>query len=209
MKPAYHIALTAVEKRLIADLAAIQSQIEWLMQLSIKKALVVERDTARAILGSTNLSANADIWIRIMREDHPHEEVVAWAEYAFSEMAALAKGRNDFLHTLFGFVPPGGGGVDDLYFNWGHSDWEGERSSDRMAVRVKSNIAAPLKDLRIVRDRAAYLSIAVAHVEWTASHDHTADDGSPWLRRLGGPLPPPKGEWGPHKATKRPPPPKS
>ena len=203
MRPAYHIALTAAEKRLIADLAAIQSQIEWLMHLCLMHLLNLESATVRAILGSTSIASNADIWIRVVRERHPFEEIVLWAEYCYGEMPALAKSRNDFLHTLFGFAETTDG---DVYFAFGHVGGALDRNSPRVAMRVKNQARALLSELRDARNRAAYLSLAFAHVEWTAIPD---SDGSPWLRRLGGPLPPLKGEWGLHKATRRPPPPQS
>lgn len=204
MKPAFHISLTATEIRLVAELAAIQSQIEWLMQLSLVDILGCKFATARKILGSTNMAPNSEIWIAAIREKtKPTDEKAQWAEWAFSEMAHIAKGRNDFLHTLFGFTDDQGANV---WFQWAHIAKPRLEKRERIALRVKSAVRAPIEELEAVRNRAAYLSIAMAHIE--ALFD-SGDGKSPWRRRLGGPLPPLKGETGPHKARERPPPPRS
>lgn len=206
MKPAFHISLTAPEKRLVAELAAIQSQIEWLMQMSLAYLLDVEFGTARQILGSTNLGANSETWIQVVREKWAGKtefaEAVEWAEWAFSEMTHIAKGRNDFLHTLFGYRDD----QDDVWFTWAHLAKPRSDSRKRVAIRVKSAVFSPLSELKAVRDRAAYLSIAMAHIETVAAD---FDGRSPWPRRLGGPRPPLKGETGPHKARARALPPRS
>lgn len=209
MRPAYHISLTAPEKRMVAELALIQSQIDWLMQLTVAAVLDVSHSAARSIMGSTSLAANAEIWLAAVREKHPFaEEILPWAEYVFGEMAAMAKGRNDFLHTLYGVVDKPGEPAN-LAFSWGHVGGRDERGEERGAVRVKNAAAVSIADLRLTRDRAAYLSVAVAHIEWTATDPLDDNGASPWLRRLGGPLPPPRGEAGFRKATKRQSPPRS
>jgi hypothetical protein len=207
MKPAYHISLTAQEKRLITELAAIQSQIEWLMQITVGELLEISPPAFRLVMGSTSLAINAQIWLEVVREKHPLKaHILPWAEYVFGEMEAMAKGRNDFLHTLYGVQTDAD--PASLAFNWGHVGDKLDRGKTRSGVRVKNAARVSLDELRGVRERAAYLSIATAHVEWTAS-DPLGDGGSPWLRRLGGPLPPPKGEAGFRKATRPPPRPRS
>ena len=199
MRPAYHIALTATEKRIITDLAAIQSQIEWLMWLTVKNLLELTPEASRKIMASTSFNANAEIWIGIVRDKHPHKSCIEWAEYAFVEMGKHARNRNDFLHTLYGFGD-GLSGPDEMALGWGHVGWGTDRNTPRMAVRLKSVQLAPLAELAKIRHGAAHLSVVVAHIEWMSD---PANDGSPWLRRLGRQLPPPKPAPEPRKATKR------
>jgi hypothetical protein len=182
LKPAYHISLTPAEKRLIADISALQSQIEWLMRLTVQHLLDVTPATAHRIMGSTSIAANAGIWVAVVCEKHHDEVAKEWAQYAFNKIGNLAEGRNDFLHTLYGFATPGAS-QGDISFMHGYAVTREDMKLPRRAMRVKFDKQRPLSDLRVVRNSAVYLSVIFAHVEHEASPYKIAP--SPWLRRLG------------------------
>jgi hypothetical protein len=187
MKPAYHISLSAADKRLIADISAIQTQIEWLMRLTIQHLLKIKPATALKIMGSSSITTNAEIWIYAIRDIHQKDEVKTWAEYAFTQMKEMAKGRNDFLHTLYGFAT-NGAPQGDISFLYGHRIFKRHTKLPKRAVRVRTSVEVFLNDLKKVRDHAAYLSLVFAHIQSeTSPHP---DEHSPWLRRLGTQLPP-------------------
>ncbi|MGH7015228.1 MAG: hypothetical protein ACREEL_13940 [Stellaceae bacterium] len=60
IKPAYHIPATDEELRLIGEPAAIQGQIEWMMQHTLIFSLGTLPDAARAILGSAGVGTEVD-----------------------------------------------------------------------------------------------------------------------------------------------------
>lgn len=189
IKPAYHISLSAPQKRLIGELAALQSQCEWLMQLAVRRLLGLSMDTVRVLMGSTSIAANANIFISVVREKAVDPEVRAWAEYAFAQIEDLARSRNDFLHTLYGIRPPEEGSEVDVLFAYGHRSDPFSKDPDlRVGIRVRSHSVVPLSQLKDIRDRAAYLTIVFAHVDWLASPE--TNGPSPWLRRLKSKLPP-------------------
>jgi hypothetical protein len=194
MEPAYHIALTATQKRMIAELAATQSQIEWLMQLTVMHLLEVSGEAARVIMGSTSLAANAQIWISVVREKHPEDGCRAWAEVAFKQMSDLAKSRNDYLHSVYGY----GETADDISFMFSHVIEPTDKVFPTAGIRVKTLAIAPLSRLRAARDQAARLTVILAHIEWEASPEDF--DASPFLRRLGGRHPPTSPTARPRKA---------
>src|ERR1700760_2259099 len=105
MKPAYHIALTATEKRLIAEIAATQSQIEWLMRLTVQHLLGVLPQLALKIMGSTSIAANAEIWISTVREKHPNKGAKEWAEYAYGQVSDLSKTETIFCILFLASLP--------------------------------------------------------------------------------------------------------
>lgn len=206
MKPAYHISLSAVEKRLIAELSAVQTQSEWLMRLTIQHLLDVTPFTAQRIMGSTNIESNVMIWISVVRENHPDEAVKEWAEYAVSRMRSAAQSRNDFLHTLYGLATDGElqGNTSFIY---GHRATKRHMDLDRRAIRVRTSTEAPLKDLRKLTDQAAFLTLVFAHVE--ESVNPTSNGKAPWLDRLGSKRPPQAKPLKAPKATTRRSPPQS
>jgi len=65
--PAYAIPLSQTELSLIGEICAIQGQIEFLMQTITRTLLGVDHVTVLAILGSTTIGTNADIFIKIVR----------------------------------------------------------------------------------------------------------------------------------------------
>ena len=207
MTPAFHIFLTAAEKRLVADIAAIQSQVEWLMRLTVQHLLSVSPETAQNIMGSTNIGSTSSVWRDVIRDKCEDDAVKQWAEFAFAQMSDMAKGRNDYLHTLYGLdtdqAPHG-----RVSFMFSHEVSRKNMKEPRRAIRVKTSADAPIADLKAVRDRAAYLSRVLAHIERSVS-PHCRDMPSPWPRRLGSKLPPESPKAKPTKGKGHPPRPQS
>ena len=211
MKPAYHIALTASEKRMMAELAAIHSQIEWLMRLTVQHLLTISPALARTIMGSTVIRANAAIWIATVRQKHPDTRCKEIAETAYEGITQLAQNRNDFIHAIFGFATEEENveRMGPLHFWPGHhtNSQKYMRSLPRRAVRVRTSTEIPLPTIAEVHKEAARLSVMFAQVEWGVNP--TATGRSPWLRKLAA-LPPSRPQKGQPKKGKgrgnRPPP---
>lgn len=201
MRAAFQIPVSAETLQTIGELCAIQGQIEWCFQNTVRNLLEIEQPTGLAIMGSTSIGANAEIWIRVVREKIADKQAVQFAELAYKEISILAQGRNDFVHAVYG-SPKGEPG-----------EWflrpDLERLSPAVgavAVRVRNRSVKETSTLNEVRDKAALTSLLVAHVNWIAFE---GDGPSPWLDRLAPLLPPehPKAE--PRKAKGKPPPPES
>lgn len=181
MKPAYHVFLSATQKRLIAELAAIQSQIEWLMQLTVKHLLECNPETARLLMGSTNIRVLADSWLAVVLENTNDPIMEEWVRRAHREIADLARDRNSFLHTLYAHQD--GDTPDDYNVAIAHEPRARTRTAAPSAIRIRNNKAVDLTGLRDARDRAARASVLFAHIEWIAME---IDVPSPFLRRLAG-----------------------
>jgi hypothetical protein len=207
MKPAYHISLTSREKILITELNAIQAQIEWLMRLTVQHLLNISPDTAKGIMGSTSIETNSNLWIKVIREKHPDSSIKQWAEFAFLRIKELSKGRNDFLHTLYGFAVENDVLFGPISFIYGHIAKKRHKAIPRRAVRVRTSAIAPLDDLNTARNEAAYLSVVFAHVEASANPSEVGR--VPWLHRLGSKHPPQSQSVKPKKGKGRAPPPRS
>lgn len=179
MKPAYHIHLTATQKRQIAEIAAIQSQIEWLMQLTVKHILGCSPDVARTLMGTTNIRALADSWLAVALDGAEEGEAQAWVRLAHREIGALAQDRNAFLHTLYAHQA----GDDPEDYNVAVAHERGSRPNLALpaAIRLRNNKAVDLSGLDAARNRAARASVLFAHIEWLAME---LDAPSPFLRRL-------------------------
>lgn len=179
IKPAYHIFLDVTQKRLIADIAAIQSQIEWLMQLTVKHLLECNPDTARLLMGSTNIRVLADSWLAVVLENSEDQDVEAWMHLAHREIASLAQDRNAYLHTLYAHQD--GDTPDDYNVAVAHEPRARTRTAAPAAIRIRNNKAVDLSGLRAARDRAARASVLFAHIEWLSMD---LDAPSPFQRRL-------------------------
>ncbi len=206
IKPAYHIFLTPTQKRLIAEISAIQSQIEWLMRLVVQHCLACEAATARSIMGSTSIAANAKIWFDVVSESWAgHDDALEWADAAYAGISKLAEDRNSYLHTLYAHRDGDGDGDQNFNVAFAHQLSKGERSRMPAAIKVRTNKPVSLSDLRGARDRAARLSIIFAFFEWEAMEIEGAPN--PFSRRLAAlpPMPPhtPRAERA--KAQQRPP----
>jgi hypothetical protein len=101
MKPALHIPLSDASLRMLGEICAIQGQIERLMQESLWMLLDMWIDDAAAILGSTNLRNNVDIWARIVSSKCEDRRTLAHVTAVVDGIATLTTGRNDFIHAIF------------------------------------------------------------------------------------------------------------
>ncbi len=132
--------------------------------------------------------------------------MLAWAEHAFLQLKDLAADRNNFLHAFFGLAgldPNDPDDVDVIVSQWIRAP---DRGRPAVGVKLRTNAVVPLTGLREARDRAARLSIEVAHVEFSVMQ---LDFPSPFRRRLGARRPPPTPKKQPRSAKAPPPPPGS
>jgi hypothetical protein len=160
MEPAYHIPLTEAELRLIGETCAIQGQIEFLMQNAVMHLLDAEFHTALTIMGSTSIHTNAEVWLAVIRDKCDDSELVALAQQIKNDLGAAAKGRNDFVHALFAIATADGLSIK-LNRTKPSTDAEG---GTPVAVRTKTRNQRPASDIQAVRDRAANISRAMAHL---------------------------------------------
>ena len=178
--PAYNINLSSTQKRLVCDIAAIQSQIEWLMRMTVQELLDVPPHIARQIMGSTNFNANAEIWIGCLRTKKAGEKYLPWAEWATTKIQWMTANRNAYLHTLFG-MDTRGQPQGDVSFRVGHRPSWRFAQLRPAAVRVKSNKPADLEALADTYRKICFISRVVAHVQWSAGPKAVP---SPWRDTL-------------------------
>ena len=171
MEPAYHIPLTEVELRLIGETCAIQGQIEYMMQQIVSILLDTDHTATLAIMGSTSIHTNADVWLAVIQDKCCDTALIESAQKIKAEMAQAAKGRNDFVHALFATSTP-----DGLGFMIGAGPIE--NGGPPIAIRTKSRKQRPASEIQEVRDNAARISRAIAHIKHCLRGDDAAR--SPW-----------------------------
>lgn len=179
--PAYHISLTASQKRIIAEIAAIQSQIDWLMRLTVKRLLDVSTDTASAIMGSTATRTNSKIWLKIINEKHPSTEAKEWATYAIYNLENLTSVRNDYLHTLYGIHADYAALPNQIVFAVGDRRATHLHLRKQKALKISNQKVVDLARLGPIRDEAARLSCVFAHIDTLVTEKSVY---SPWRHRL-------------------------
>lgn len=184
------------------------------MLIAVKRLLDVSYGAACQVMGSTKISANADTWIQIVRERHPLPDAKSWAEYGFTQVSVLAKGRNDFVHALYGLDASQlaqGESAPVLIMPRTSRDAAGLISLNPAikpaASRVKGRSIRPLAELSRVCEQAAHLSVITAFVAETCNPS-TASLAT-WRRRLGSRLPPQASSAAPPPAKGRRSPPRS
>jgi hypothetical protein len=184
MLPAYHVPLTDDQFKLIGEICAIQGQIEWMMLTTVREALGIPKELALRIMGSSAIGTNADIWIRCVRKKQRNKFMLAMAQRAFDEIKDLAEGRNDFVHAAYFARDPTNPDFPFVYFAE-----EGlpavATGNEAVAVRVRNDKTVPINKLKEVREKAAEISVRIAHVNWvTIIQRRYRDWQSPWLDRL-------------------------
>jgi hypothetical protein len=157
MEPAYHIPLTDTELRLIGETCAIQGQIEYLMQNMVGLLLDTEHEATMTIMGSTSIHTNADVWLSVIIDKCNDAQIIEAARQIKTDMGEAVKGRNDFVHALFATTAPDGGG-----FMIGAGPIIG--GGTPVAIRTKGRKQRAASDIQGVRDRAAKISRAMAHI---------------------------------------------
>ena len=183
MDPAYHIPLGADRLKLIGEICAIQGQIEWMMQNTVREAFKVDNPLTQRIMGSTSIGTNAEIWIGVVRRKQRRKGILAHAEQAFRDIKDLAEGRNDFVHAVYFTKNPGSRtGMFIRVAEAGSHNPANSRTA--IAVRVRNRKEVSVRKLAEVRDIAAAISVRVAHVHWSTTMERVLREPSPWLGRL-------------------------
>jgi len=212
MRPAFQIMLEPASLQLIGEICAIQGQIEWAMLGTVRQLLGVERRTAQHIMGSTSIAANAQIWLSVVNESQCDDETKDIAGVGFKRLAALAEGRNDFLHAVYGATGTSypNGVTEDFLIRPDLHGLPKLAGKGNVAMRVRNQNIRDVADLKLVRDEAAFISVVAAHVQWV-SHDRETwgNEPSPWLDILAKPHPSSLQKPAPRKATKHYDPPRS
>jgi hypothetical protein len=171
-EPAYHIPLTDDQLKMIGEICAIQSLIEDHMLGCTKTLMSVSIDFVSKILGSTAVNTNVEIWINAIREKCQHQALVSLAEEIRVGIINLAKGRNDFVHGLFGTLEQG-----NVYiYAYGQSIPTGQVVAQRPKNKEK---LTPVEDIEKVRNEAARLSRMIAHLALCIDRDDP-NSNTPW-----------------------------
>jgi hypothetical protein len=156
VKPAYHIPLSPAALRMIGEICAIQGQIEHLMQDCLFLLLDMNLDDVRAILGSTRIGNNIDIWARIVRDKCSDKATLRQVDAVVAETAALAAGRNDFVHAVFARQTTDG---------WiGFARHRIRKPGRTVGIRTRSGKLTPVSRVRAVRNAASRISLRLLKV---------------------------------------------
>ncbi|UVC08172.1 hypothetical protein IHQ71_23925 [Rhizobium sp. TH2] len=162
---AFPIPLTDDDLKAIGEICAIQGQIEYLMQVSLSRATALGMETSQLILGSTNLTANAEIWLNLL---YHYRHVLPslslpWAEHFFEELCDFIRGRNDLLHAVYGYNTTLNlnDGTQRQIFTLNHFEHD-DIDQTAVAMRVKNSVASPTAKISEMRNKAARLSLIIA-----------------------------------------------
>jgi hypothetical protein len=175
MEPAYDIPLTDAQILLLGELRAIQGQIEYGMQQIVRRLEGIKPQEARKLLSAGGMKANADKFISIVRNRCNDASLVRLAEKVYSSLATTSKGRNDFVHAIIAMNEKNG---FSLSFN------AEPASKGAVAVRTKNYKKTALDVLPSVRDEAAKISCAMAHIYFCLMSRQNASAQSPWIGRF-------------------------
>jgi hypothetical protein len=139
--------LTTEQHALLGELVEIMGLTESIL------AETAERfdPAAAAKLRGEMAKRQASIWADVLRSETHDPTIIAQIDAAKKEIEAVAEERNDFVHALFkgdyveaGYVEPG--------------------YQATSAIRSKTGIARPVRDVKAIRDRAAALSCTLAKI---------------------------------------------
>ncbi len=205
MEPAYQIALNAEELALLGEITVILGQVDEIMIQAVKRLLNVDREAANAIMGSSKIGDNSNIWANCIRNRCDDEDVLWLVEHANKEIQAVSTNRNDFIHAVFTprVVLKAGPAFDPKAFQAGaFQTFEIFNRLSPTARRVRGKQQRSVAELTAVRDQASRLSCLVAH-SGILSMGISADT-SPWLDRLAPSLPPRLGTVATRKAKAQP-----
>jgi hypothetical protein len=162
ISPAFRIPIAHSELATLGELCAIQGQVEHLFIHTLHYVLDVKLDAARAILGHTSIHTNAHTWIAIFRGKCGDRAVIKMADEAFSLVAGITRGRNDFVHALFA-TPLGEGWL--LHRSPKGRPHRRAKANSAIAIRTRdSKTRRPISDLLRVRNDAARLSVILSDI---------------------------------------------
>ena len=160
---------------MIGELCAIQGQIETLFQRTARLLLTVSDELIMAILGSTSIRINSDIWIKICRERINDQDLLKIAEQAHQSAKTISEGRSAFVHAIFenehrlATVP-----LDGIIA-------VSKIIPVPVAIRVKNRNKEEITKLVEARDEAARMSRMLAHIEHILKNE---PQPSPWLDKF-------------------------
>ena len=176
MRPAYHIPLADNDLKRIGEICAIQGQIEYLMQNIVGRLLKLGSTDARlAVMGGTGIKANANVFIQVARNKLKDADLLKIAEGAFRDIAKLTEGRNDFVHAFYAH----GDEDRDGGFTLTGGDTSEPFMDNIVAIRTGNRKRRKVEDIQIVRNEAARVSLALAHIDFALMTDRP--EHSPWL----------------------------
>lgn len=212
MDPAYQIVLSDAQLAILGEITVILGQIDEEMIRTVSGLIGADRETAQAVMGSTRMENNSDIWSRLIQLRNKDNLDILWAVgHAMSEFPAVQQGRNDFIHADFGVetVAVLGDGTEVKISTGRHYETYRRPTGERVilgftgpivAKRIRSGRKTPIAELHTLRDQAARLSCLVAHIGWAVSVGQGKPHTSPWHDRLAPTLPPRPDDWKPGKA---------
>lgn len=178
-EPAFRIGVADADLKRLGEISVIQGHVEAVMACTVARLLDVPMDLARAIMGSTRVLTNFEIWRDTIHAKPHRGELGELANQAFTLAKTLATGRNDFVHgvyvhlieeptgTIPGLVLADEPDVPDVPI-------AAYRSRDPARQRG-------VEGIRDVRRLAAKLSRLVAHIDALV---RDPDAPTPWQNRL-------------------------
>lgn len=163
MEPAYPLQLTKDQHVLIGEIVEILGQCDHIM---IQTIIPLDQQAANEMKQSLNVKNLVSPWTNTIRSRTCSRDVLKLIDFTVRERKEIADARNDFIHALItgDYVAPG-------YVQPGYQATS--------AIRFKTGKARPTSQLQDLRDRAAMLSCAVAHI----GHCINSSDPSPWFDR--------------------------
>lgn len=203
MDPAYQIPLTDEALVMLGEVTVILGQVDEEMVRTVSGLISTDRETANAVMGSTNMENNTGIWAKLIAQRTDDLETLWLVDLAMKEFPVVARLRNDLIHadyivtvdTDFGSLTMRNLGVT------------ARREDGRRIVlglegpvnarRVRNGKMTPAEEITGLRDRAGRLSCLVAHIGYLLAHQSSH---TPWRDRLLPTLPPRPDDWEPGKA---------
>jgi hypothetical protein len=179
-QPAFLIGVDDFNLRLLGEISVIQGHIEACMIVTVSNLLGTPIHLARQILGSTKVETNVAIWRDTIKAKCGNPEIVALAENIFKEFRELTRGRNDFIHAVYVYLLDGPDGK--VTTGLAPAPMIHELEAPVVAYRSRDpDKMRAAKEIGQVRDQAARLSRAVAHICWTVGEFETP---TPWHDKL-------------------------
>jgi hypothetical protein len=173
--PAYRIALVSEQLATLGEIVVIIGQIDDDLARSLTGILKIDRPTANKLMWTQDA---IDLWAGVMkgRIDHPHFEHAL--ELARSEVRAVLRDRNDFVHADYRNTFPLNGSLVTVR---GSANFETLATPiPAVASRNRDQRRRDASELKGLRNRAARASRLVAHIAYSVA-PHGGWEESPWL----------------------------
>lgn len=172
--PAYDIALEDGLLRALGEIVVILGQVDDDMTRSLTGVLGISRDAANRLMRTQDA---IDLWASFMRGRVEHEDYDAAISLAASEVKAVQRDRNDFIHADYSQA-------FEFQGNWVRVRGVGrgiasDPGSTVLATRSRDQRTREASEIAAIRNRAARASRLVAHVVHSVA-PHGSWDSSPW-----------------------------